>query len=75
MALLDILVYPDPRLRNKALPVEVVDATLRKLVEVFGFVRTCLDVFGYARPPLDALRCVWMIREFSLNLKILVRKS
>ena len=33
MALLDILVYPDPRLRNKALPVEVVDAALRKLVE------------------------------------------
>ena len=33
MALLDILVYPDPRLRNKALPVEVFDATLSKLVE------------------------------------------
>ena len=33
MALLDILVYPDPRLRNKALPVEVVDATIAELVE------------------------------------------
>ena len=33
MALLDILVYQDPRLRNKALPVEVVDATIAELVE------------------------------------------
>ena len=33
MALLDILVYPDPRLRNKALPVEAVDATIAELVE------------------------------------------
>ena len=32
MALLDILVYPDPRLRRKALPVERVDDTIRELI-------------------------------------------
>ncbi len=33
MALLDILHYPDPRLRNKARPVEKVDDQIRKLVD------------------------------------------
>lgn len=33
MALLDILHYPDPRLRNKAARVERVDDTVRKLTE------------------------------------------
>jgi len=32
MALLDILVYPDPRLRHKALPVECVDDEIRQLI-------------------------------------------
>jgi peptide deformylase len=32
MALLDILVYPDPRLRRKALPVESVDDEIRLLI-------------------------------------------
>jgi peptide deformylase len=33
MALLPILEFPDPRLRTRALPVEQVDATLRKLID------------------------------------------
>ena len=33
MALLDILYFPDPRLRNKATPVEQVDDTIRTLVD------------------------------------------
>ncbi len=33
MAMLDILHYPDPRLRNKAKPVEKVDDAIRKLVD------------------------------------------
>jgi len=33
MALLDILVYPDPRLRERARPVEVVDQSIRQLVK------------------------------------------
>ncbi len=33
MALLPILHYPDPRLRNRAEPVERVDDTLRKLID------------------------------------------
>ncbi|HCK76950.1 MAG TPA: peptide deformylase [Gammaproteobacteria bacterium] len=33
MALLDILVYPDPRLRNKALPVQEVDSAIGGLVD------------------------------------------
>ena len=32
MALLNILVYPDPRLRRKALPVESVDDDIRQLI-------------------------------------------
>lgn len=32
MAVLEILHYPDPRLRNKALPVAVVDDTVRTLI-------------------------------------------
>ncbi len=32
MSLLKILVYPDPRLRRKALPVESVDTEIRKLI-------------------------------------------
>ncbi len=33
MAVLDILCFPDPRLRNKALPVDDVDADARRLVD------------------------------------------
>lgn len=33
MALLEILHFPDPRLRNTARPVEVVDASVRQLVD------------------------------------------
>ena len=33
MALLPILTYPDPRLREKARPVEVVDTALRELID------------------------------------------
>ena len=33
MAILDILHFPDPRLRTKAKPVEQVDDKLRKLVD------------------------------------------
>jgi peptide deformylase len=33
MALLDILIYPDPRLRRKALPVECVDDEIRRLID------------------------------------------
>ncbi len=33
MALLDILHYPDPRLRKKALPVETVDNSIRTLID------------------------------------------
>ena len=33
MALLEILHYPDPRLRNQATPVATVDAKVKKLVD------------------------------------------
>jgi len=33
MAILDILEYPDPRLRNQAKPVKQVDDTVRKLID------------------------------------------
>lgn len=33
MAILDVLTYPDPRLRKQAVPVETVDETIRQLVD------------------------------------------
>ena len=33
MAILDILYFPDPRLRNKAKPVKAVDDSVRRLVD------------------------------------------
>ena len=53
MALLDILVYPDPRLRNKALPVEVFDATLGKLVEDMAETMYDAPGIGLAAPQIN----------------------
>ena len=44
MALLEILHHPDPRLRKKAAPVEVVDAEIRELVE--NMLETMYDARG-----------------------------
>ena len=53
MALLDILVYPDPRLRNKALPVEVFDETVGKLVEDMAETMYAAPGIGLAATQVD----------------------
>ena len=44
MALMNILHYPDPRLRNKAKPVDVVDASIRQLAD--DMLETMYDAPG-----------------------------
>lgn len=44
MAILEILHFPDPRLRNKALPVETLDASVSKLVD--DMLETMYDAPG-----------------------------
>ena len=61
MALLDILVYPDPRLRNKALPVEVVDAALRKLVEDMAETMYAAPGIGLAATQVNVAKRIVVI--------------
>ena len=61
MALLDILVYPDPRLRNKALPVEVFDATLGKLVEDMAETMYAAPGIGLAATQVNVAKRVVVI--------------
>ena len=61
MALLDILVYPDPRLRTKALPVEVVDATLRKLVEDMAETMYAAPGIGLAATQVNVAKRIVVI--------------
>ena len=61
MALLDILVYPDPRLRNKALPVELFDATLGKLVEDMAETMYAAPGIGLAATQVNVAKRVVVI--------------
>ena len=61
MALLDILVYPDPRLRNKALPVEVFDATLGKLVDDMAETMYAAPGIGLAATQVNVAKRVVVI--------------
>ena len=61
MALLDILVYPDLRLRNKALPVEVFDATLGKLVEDMAETMYAAPGIGLAATQVNVAKRVVVI--------------
>ena len=61
MALLDILVYPDPRLWNKALPVEVFDATLGKLVEDMAETMYTAPGIGLAATQVNVAKRVVVI--------------
>ena len=61
MALLDILVYPDPRLRNKALPVEVVDATIAELVENMAETMYAAPGIGLAATQVNVAKRIVVI--------------
>ena len=61
MALLDILVYPDPRLRNKALPVEVFDATIGRLVEDMAQTMYAAPGIGLAATQVNVAKRIVVI--------------
>jgi len=61
MAILPILHYPDPRLRNKALPVEGVDDQVRRLLD--DMLETMYEApgIGLAAPQVDISKRVIVI--------------
>ncbi len=61
MAVLDILVYPDPRLRTIAKPVERVDAPIRKLVEDMADTMYQAPGIGLAAVQVNAAKRIVVI--------------
>jgi len=61
MAILHILHYPDPRLRNKAKPVEAVDAALRELVDDMFETMYEAPGIGLAATQVDVAKRVLVI--------------
>jgi peptide deformylase len=58
MAILNILHYPDPRLRIKALPVESVDGAIRRLAaDMFETMYTAPGI-GLAAPQVNVHKCM-----------------
>ncbi len=61
MAILPILHYPDPRLRNKAAPVEAVDDSIRKLVDDMFETMYEAPGIGLAAPQLNESKRIIVI--------------
>jgi peptide deformylase len=61
MAILSILHYPDPRLRNKALPVAEVDATVRTLLDDMLATMYEAPGIGLAAPQVNVSKRVIVI--------------
>ncbi|TCT23791.1 peptide deformylase [Thiobaca trueperi] len=61
MPKLDILTFPDPRLRNKALPVTQVDADIRRLVDDMLETMYAAPGIGLAAPQVNISRRVVVI--------------
>src|SRR5256886_14251065 len=55
MALREILIYPDPRLKHKAKPVAEVDAAIRKLCDDLAETMYAANGVGLAAPQIGAL--------------------
>src|SRR5207245_2145382 len=58
MALREIIIYPDPRLRQKAKPVAEVDASVRKLCDDVADAMFEANGAGLAAPQLGVLQNV-----------------
>jgi len=58
MALREILIYPDPRLKQKAKPVAAVDASVRKLCDDMAETMYEANGVGLAAPQVGALQNV-----------------
>ena len=61
MAILEILEYPDPRLRNKTQTVKVVDDTIRKLISDLFETMYAAPGIGLAANQVNALKRVIVI--------------
>jgi len=61
MALREILYYPDPRLRRKALPVKVVDDAIRALIQDMAETMYQAPGIGLAAPQIDEPKKVIII--------------
>ena len=61
MALLDILVYPDPRLRKRAKPVEVVDQSIRQLVKDMAQTMYAAPGIGLAATQVNVAKRIVVI--------------
>ena len=72
MALLDILVYPDPRLRRKALPVEFVDNEIRQLIHDMAETMYQAPGIGLAAPQVNVSKRVVVIDHSEERNELLV---
>lgn len=74
MALLDILLYPDPRLRKKAKPVEQVDADVQQLVDDMAETMYAAPGIGLAAIQVNVRKRVIVIdiSEDRSDLKVLI---
>jgi len=61
MAVLPIVKYPDPRLKQRALPVEVVDDDIRRLVDDMAETMYAAPGVGLAANQVGVLRRVFVI--------------
>ncbi|MFW2438847.1 MAG: peptide deformylase [Arenicellales bacterium] len=61
MALLDILIYPDPRLHVKARPVEQVDNRIQTLIEDMSETMYAAPGIGLAAPQVNILERIIVI--------------
>jgi len=61
MALREILVYPDPRLRERAQPVEAVDDSVRQLVEDMAETMYAAPGVGLAANQIGVLKRIFVI--------------
>ncbi len=67
MAKLDILTFPDPRLRHRAAPVAHVDATVRQIVEDLFETMYAAPGIGLAAPQVDIHRQIIVINIAEQN--------
>ena len=74
MGVLDILLYPDPRLRRKAQPVEIVDDHIRELAENMAETMYLAPGIGLAATQVNVTKRVVVIdcSEDRNDLKVLI---
>lgn len=61
MALLDILIYPDPRLHEASLPVEQVDDDIRTLIDDMAETMYAAPGIGLAAPQVNQLKRIILV--------------